>query len=121
MSLTTRILLRVVLALAPALAIQGYNEVSLRASRDEAVRTDAIATAQVAAEDFSRFADAVRRALDLVSEDQSVRAKDPAACTAHLRRADERLPQVIVIALTAPDGTVICNSAGFAPGSYSNG
>ena len=121
MTLTTRILLLVILALAPALAIQGYNEVSLRASRDEAVRTDAIATAQVVAEDFAQFADAMRQALDLVSEDPSVRAKDPAACTAYLRRADKRLPHVIIIALTAPDGTVICNSAGSAPGSYSNG
>ena len=121
MSLTTRILLLVLLALVPALAIQGYNEVALRASRNEAVRADAIATARAVAEDFSQIAEEMRQALDLISEDPSVRAQDPAGCTAYLRRADKRLPHVLVITLTAPDGTVICNSAGSAPGSYSNG
>ena len=121
MSLTTRILLLVLLALAPALAIQGYNEVALRASRDAAVRADAVATARAVAEDFSQVAEEMRQALDLISEDPSVRARDPAGCTDYLRRADKRLPHVLVIALTAPDGAVICNSAGSAPGSYSNG
>ena len=42
MSLTTRIVLLVLLALVPALAIQGYNEYALRASRYEAVQADAL-------------------------------------------------------------------------------
>ncbi|MDP4022935.1 HWE histidine kinase domain-containing protein [Methylobacterium sp. NEAU 140] len=121
MSLTTRILLLVLLALAPALVIQGYNEVALRKSRDEAVRADALATARAVAGDFAGLVDSMRQALDLVSEDPSVRARDPAACTAYLRRADARLPHVIVLALTEPDGTVICDSAGSAPGSHTNG
>ncbi|WP_313900756.1 hypothetical protein [Methylobacterium sp. J-077] len=49
LSLTTRILLLVLLALTPALVIQGYNEVALRTSRDAAVRADALATVRGAA------------------------------------------------------------------------
>jgi two-component sensor histidine kinase len=121
MSLTTRILLLVLLALTPALAIQGYNEVALRTSRDAAVRADALATVRGAAEDFSQLSERMRQALDLISGDPSVQVRDPAACTAYLKRSAARLPHVILIALTDPGGSVICDSAGSAPGSYSTG
>ncbi|WP_331311804.1 cache domain-containing protein [Methylobacterium oryzae] len=120
LSLTTRILLLVLLALAPALAIQGYNEVALRASRDAAVRADARATARDVAEDFAQVADRMQQALDLISGDATVQALEPAACTAYLRRAAARLPHVLLIALTDPEGAVICDSAGAPSGSYSS-
>ena len=120
MSLTTRILLLVLLALAPALAIQGYNEVALRASRDAAVRADALATVRGAEEDFTQLSERMRQALDLMSGDPSVQARDPAACSAYLTRSAARLPHVILLALTDPDGLVICDNAGSAPGTYSN-
>ena len=121
MSLTTRILLLVLLALTPALAIQGYNEVALRASRDAAVRADALATVRGAAEDFAQLSERMRQALDLISGDSSVQVRDPVACTAYLKRSAARLPHVILLALTDPDGTVICDSAGSGPGAYSTG
>ncbi|WP_076729473.1 sensor histidine kinase [Methylobacterium radiotolerans] len=120
LSLTTRILLLVLLALAPALAIQGYNEVALRASRDAAVRADARATARDVAEDFAQVSDRMQQALDLISGDATVQAREPAACTAYLRRAAARLPHVLLIALTDPEGAVICDSAGAPAGSYSS-
>ncbi|SFM23782.1 HWE histidine kinase domain-containing protein [Methylobacterium pseudosasicola] len=121
MSLTTRILLLVLLALTPALVIQGYNEVALRTSRDAAVRADALATVRGAAEDFTQLSERMRQALDLISGDPSVRARDPAACEAYLKRSAVRLPHVILIALTDPGGRVICDSAGSAAGAYSSG
>ncbi len=121
MSLTTRILLLVLLALAPALAIQGYNEVALRASRNAAVRADALASAQGVAKDFAQIAERMRQALDLISGDPSMRARDPSSCAAYLRRSAARLPHILLLALTDPDGTLVCDSAGSAPGAYSNG
>jgi two-component sensor histidine kinase len=121
LSLTTRILLLVLLALAPALAIQGYNEVALRASRNAAVRADALASARGVAADFSQIAERMRQALDLISGDPSVRARDPSSCAAYLKRSAARLPHVLLLALTGPEGTVICDSAGSVPGAYSSG
>ncbi|MDP4005665.1 sensor histidine kinase [Methylobacterium sp. NEAU K] len=121
MSLTTRILLLVLLALVPALAIQGYNEVDLRTSRNAAVRADTLATVRGVTEDLSQLSERMRQALDLISGDPSVRARDPSACAAYLQRSAARLPHVILLALTNPDGTVICDSAGSAAGSYSSG
>ena len=120
MTLTTRIILLVLLALAPALVIQGYNEYALRASRDEAVRADTVATARAVADDLAQVADTVRQSLDLVARDPRVLALDPAACTDYLRGAATDLPHLNLLALTRPDGTVVCNSIGSPPGSYSN-
>ena len=120
LSLTTRILLLVLLALAPALAIQGYNEVALRASRDAAVRAEARAIARDVAEDFAQISERMQQALDLISGDASVQTRDPAACTAYLRRAAARLPHVLLIALTDPEGAVLCDSAGSPAGSYTS-
>lgn len=118
MSLTTRILLLVLLALAPALAIQGYNEHALRTSRDETVRADTMATGRTVAEDLSQVAESARQALNFLAQDPAVRAMEPSGCTEYLRRAVRDNPQFAVFALTRPDGTVVCNSVGSAPGSY---
>ncbi len=48
----------------PALAIQGYNEVALRASRDAAVRAEARAIARDVAEDFAQISERMQQALD---------------------------------------------------------
>ena len=118
MSLTTRILLLVLLALAPALAIQGYNEHALRTSRDEVVRADTMATARTVAEDLSQVAETARQALNFIAQDPAVRALEPSGCTEYLRRAVRDNPHFAVLALTRSDGTVVCNSLGSAPGSY---
>ena len=118
MSLTTRILLLVLLALAPALAIQGYNEYALRTSRDAAVRADTMATARTIAEDLAQIADTVRQALNFVAQDPAVRAMEPEGCTTYLRRAVQDVPHLAVLALTRPDGTIVCNSVGSPAGSY---
>ena len=118
MSLTTRILLLVMLALAPALAIQGYNEHALRTSRDEAVRADTMATARTVAADLGQVAETVRQSLNFIAQYPSVRDMEPAGCTGYLRRAAADSPHLAVLALTRPDGTIVCNSVGSAPGSY---
>ena len=121
MTLTTRILLLVLLALAPALAIQGYNEHALRTSRDEAVRADTLATARAVAEDLAQVAESARQALDFVARDPSVRAMAPSGCSAYLREVALDNPQLAIFSLSKPDGDVVCNSLGSEVGSYSVG
>lgn len=48
------------LALVPAIAIQGYNEYDLRAARDLAVRAHTMATARTVAEDYRATALSLR-------------------------------------------------------------
>ena len=118
--LTRRILALVLLALAPALAIQGYNEYALRASRDAAVRADALGAARAVAADLAQLAQSLHQVLDLVAAESAVRAKEPGACTSYLREIIDRLPQLSLISVAEPNGQVICDSRGSAPGAYSN-
>ncbi len=118
--LTRRILALVALALAPALAIQGYNEYALRTSRDAAVRADALGTARTVAADLGQLAQSLRQVLDLVGNEEAVRRKDAGACTAYLGAIIDRLPQLSLLSVAEPDGRVVCDSRGSTPGLYSN-
>ncbi|HEV7438491.1 MAG TPA: HWE histidine kinase domain-containing protein [Methylobacterium sp.] len=118
--LTSRVLALVALALTPALAIQGYNEYALRTDRDEAVRADALATARIVAADLDQLADSLHQTLDIVAETPAIRARDAEACTEYLHRIIDKLPQIILIAVTETSGRLLCNSLGSAPGAYSN-
>ncbi|GJD52503.1 hypothetical protein OPKNFCMD_5269 [Methylobacterium crusticola] len=115
MLLTARLIALVALALAPALVIQGYNEYALRSAREATVRADAIRQARAAAEDLEQIGDSVRQALGFVSQEEVVRQKDRQGCRAYLAEATAQLPGVILLAVTEPDGSVVCNSLGSAP------
>lgn len=118
--LTTRILWLVVLALAPALAIQSYNEFALRAAREDVVRSDALRDAQGAAGDLADLGESLGQVLDIVAVEESVQHKDPGACTAYLKAVKTQLPDLNLLAVTEADGRVICNSLGSVPAAYSN-
>ncbi len=117
--LTKRIFWLVGLALAPALAIQGYNEIALRAAREESVRTDTLRAAQAAAADLAVVADSLREGLDFIAQEKTVLDKDAAACSAYLAASRAHLPGVVMLALTDRDGHTVCNSIGSSPGSFS--
>ena len=114
--LVTRIGALVALALAPALAIQGYNEYALRSAREEAVRVDTLRAAGAAAADLAQLGESFRQVLDLLAEEGPIRRKEPEACAAYLRDARQRLPGVVLLAVAETDGRVLCNSAGTVPG-----
>ncbi|KAB1074434.1 sensor histidine kinase [Methylobacterium planeticum] len=118
--LTSRVLALVALALTPALAIQGYNEYAQRRDRDEAVRADALATARVVAADLDQLADSIHQTLDIVAETPAIRQRDAESCTEYLHRIIDKLPQIILIAVTETNGRLLCNSLGSAPGAYTN-
>jgi two-component sensor histidine kinase len=115
-TLTGRILLLVLLALAPAVAVQVYNEQALRASRTDAVRAAALRGAQGIAADF---ADGARQTLDILAEEPAVRNRDAPACSAFLGAVAERISGSRIIVVTDRAGSLVCNSRGAAPGAYS--
>ncbi|GEO98033.1 sensor histidine kinase [Methylobacterium haplocladii] len=119
MTLTARILLLVLLALAPAVAVQVYNEQDLRNARAETVRSAAARGAQAVAADLAQFADGARQVLDILAEEPAIRDRDAAACTPFLASVAGRLTGSNIIVVTDAAGSVVCNSKGAAPGSYS--
>ena len=118
MSLTKRILGLVALALVPALAIQGYNEYALRTARGEAVRSEAMRAARSVAADLGQFGRGARQVLDVLSEVPQIRDKDPASCTAYLKTLPGKVPGAFFFGVADVDGSIVCNTLGSAPGSY---
>ncbi|KQT61430.1 histidine kinase [Methylobacterium sp. Leaf456] len=119
MTLTGRILLLVLLALAPAVAVQVYNEQALRESRSDAVRAAALRGAQAVAADLGDFADGARQTLDILAEEPAIRNRDAAACSAFLGAVAGRISGSQIIVVTDREGSLVCNSRGAAPGAYS--
>lgn len=121
MTVTRRILLLVLLALAPVVAVQIYSEQSLRASREDRVRSAALRYAQAIGADLTQFADAARQVTDLLVTVPAIREHDPEACTSYLGAAAEKITGAIIIVVTDVTGSVVCNSRGAAKGAYSLG
>ena len=63
MNLLSRLFLLVALAVAPGIALQGYNEYALRIARTNEIQDDAIRLANVAAGAQFRIVDGVRQLL----------------------------------------------------------
>ena len=118
MSLTKRIVGLVALALAPALAIQGYNEYALRTARAEAVRGEALRTASGVAAELGQFGRGARQVLAILSEAPPIRGRDPRTCTAYLKTLLGKVPGAFLLAVADADGVIACNTLGSEAGSY---
>ena len=117
--LTRRILLLVVLALAPALAIQGYNEYALRSARETFVRAEAVRGARATAADIEQFAQGVRQVLSILAAEPAIHRLDPAACTDELQTSVALLPGTAMLGVIDASGDLVCNSTGLPPRSRS--
>ena len=118
MSLTKRIVGLVVLALTPALAVQGYNEYALRTARAEAVRNEAMRAARNVAADLGQFGRGARQVLGILAGLSEIRGKDPRACTAYLATVVGQVPGSFFFGVADADGRIRCNTLGSPVGAY---
>ena len=118
MSLTKRIVGLVVLALTPALAVQGYNEYALRTARAETVRNEAMRAARNVAADLGQFGRGARQVLGILAGLSEIRSKDARACTAYLATVVGQVPGSFFFGVADPDGKIRCNTLGSPVGAY---
>ena len=119
MSLTKRIVGLVVLALIPALAVQGYNEYALRAARAGAVRKEVMRAARSVAADLGQFGRGARQVLGILAGLPEIRGKDARACTAFLATVVGQVPGSFFFGVVDADGRIRCNTISSPAGSYS--
>ena len=108
MTVTQRLFLLVAIALLPALAIQGYNELDLRRTREREVREMALRQAQLAASELERIFEGIRSLLTAVAEVPSVRALHSPACVAFLATLQPKVPYLLTIAALDLEGHMAC-------------
>ncbi|GJE17352.1 sensor histidine kinase [Methylobacterium marchantiae] len=119
MTLTSRIVALVLLALVPAIAVQSFNEHALRSAREDAVTASALRNARAVSEDLAQFAGGMRQLLDILAEAPFIRDQEAAGCTSFLRSIIGKLSGATILIVADAEGSLVCNSRGMERGAYS--
>ncbi|MBO4228557.1 hybrid sensor histidine kinase/response regulator, partial [Bradyrhizobium neotropicale] len=111
-SLLSRLFALVAAAMLPAIAMQAYNEIDLRRTRQVEVQDEVLGLAKLAAAEQQQIVQGFRHALIALSELPAIKAKNVQGCNAYLSRIKQRYPEFIVFMVFDMNGDVFCDSAG---------
>ena len=109
-SLTTKMFLLVLLAIAPAIAIQSYNEYDLRKSREDDIRNKTIQITRQFGAEMGEIREGARQYLQVISELPSVNALDGVECGKLLATLNARTPYYSLLGVADASGKVRCAS-----------
>jgi signal transduction histidine kinase len=109
-TLLSRLLVLVTVAMLPAIAIEAYNEIDLRRTREVEVHDEVRGLAKLAAAEQQQIVQGIRQALIALSEFPAVKAKDVQGCNAYLSRIKERYPGFIAFLVVDMNGDAFCDS-----------
>lgn len=110
LTLSQRLMAIVAVAIVPTIAALIYYIGAVHATREREVEDFALRTSQFAALEMERITSGAESVLRTLSFAPTLVSGNPAACTDYLRAITATLPQFGGFAMTAPDGTVICDS-----------
>ena len=99
-----------VAALAPVVAMLGYNEYAMRQQRGDEVRAEAAQAARQASSEVERIVEGLRSLLIAVTSMPSVRHLDVPVCNEALKSLAANVPNIKTIFILSPDGRPICGS-----------
>jgi PAS domain S-box-containing protein len=109
-TILSRLLLLVAVALLPAIAIQAYNEFDLRRVRQVEVQNQALSLAKLAAAEQEQIVQGIRQVLIALSELRAIKARDSKTCNAYLAGMKPRFPAFLTFIVTDLDGQPFCNT-----------
>ena len=99
-----------VAALAPVVAMLGYNEYAMRSQRDAEVRAQAAQAARQASSEVERIVEGLHSLLISVRSMPAVQNLDAAVCNASLRSVASSVPNIRMIFVLDLQGTPVCGS-----------
>ncbi|MGY3621337.1 ATP-binding protein [Bradyrhizobium sp. USDA 10063] len=108
MTLLSRLLVLVAVALLPAIAIQAYNEFDLRRARQIEVQNQALNLAELAAAEQQQIVQGIHQVLITLSELPSIKAKDSELCNAYMGAIKQRFPAFLTVVVTDLNGVTFC-------------
>ena len=109
-SLTTKMFVLVLIAVAPALAIQTYNEFDLRRSREDDIRNKTIQITKQFGAEIGEIREGARQFLQVISQLPAVNAGDKQECPRLLATLNARTPYYSLLGVADPQGHVWCTS-----------
>jgi signal transduction histidine kinase len=111
-TLLSRLFALVAVALLPAIAIQSYNEIDLRRSRQAEVQEQALGLAKLAAAEQQQVVEGIRQVLIALSELPAIKARDSRACSGYLSTLKQRFPAFLTFVIVDMKGQSICTTNG---------
>ncbi len=108
MRLTHRLFALSLVALAPAVAIQIYNEAVTRNAREAEVRDAAVRSAEQASSELERIIEGAKGVLTSISKVQSIQDLDTPRCVAYLARLQPEVPHLVALAAMDREGNMRC-------------
>ena len=99
-----------VAALAPVVAMLGYNEYAMRQQRSEEVRAQAAQASRQAASEVERIVEGLRSMMVAVTSMPSVRTGDALLCNDALKSLAASVPNIRTLFVLSPQGKPVCGS-----------
>jgi PAS domain S-box-containing protein len=115
LGLTLRLILLAIMAAAPAVAIQIWNEYDLRRARMADIREQVLRLARSETAEIDRIVEGARQFLVALAQLPQVKDKDPAGCNDLLTRISKNYRAYRALIAADRDGTVFCSSIGPGP------
>ncbi|MFO1146880.1 MAG: HWE histidine kinase domain-containing protein [Alsobacter sp.] len=110
LSLRQRLLLLVLLALLPTLAVIGYNELNLRRSRTQEVNEQALRSALLATSELQRIFEGVDKLLLAIGQIPEIQALNAEACGSYLVNLQPKVEHLVGIAVVDAEGDLRCRT-----------
>lgn len=107
---TVRLLLLVVLAVLPMIAIQAWHERQLRNEREEVIRERVVYRVQQLAADVGELREGARQLLLAIAQLEAVKLRQPETCSALLAKLRSRYPNYSLLAAADVEGRIFCAS-----------
>ena len=107
---TVRLLLLVVVAVIPILAIQGWREHDLRNERQGVIRQQVVHRVKHLAADIGELREGARQMLLAIAQLEAVKLRQPEACRTLLAKLKSHYPNYSQLAAADTDGRIFCAS-----------
>jgi len=110
-SLTLRLCILVLIAIFPAIVIQGYNEYELRKAREADIRQQVIQITKQFGEEIGELREGARQLLLALAQLPAVRLRDTDSCSEHFTALKSQYANYGLLAAADTEGKIFCASA----------
>jgi signal transduction histidine kinase len=119
-SLTLRLFILVLIAILPAIVIQGYNEYKLRKAREADIRQQVIQITTQFGEEIGELREGARQLLLALAQLPAVRLRDTDSCSEQFTALIPQYANYSLLAAADTEGRIFCSSALVGNGSVAD-
>jgi len=119
-SLTLRLIILVLIAIFPAIAIQAYNEYELRKAREADIREQVVQITKQFGEEIGELREGARQLLLALSQLTPVKLRESEACSVLFATLESHYANYSLLAAADTEGRIFCSSESLAYSSVSD-